>query len=67
MIRTEGFATELPLVLYRFYKLTCLDVITNICFMIETRKRFKTTLFIRTRHNTRIFGAVPFIKLQNDT
>ena len=30
-------------------------------------KRFKRTLFIRTKHNIRIFGVIPFIKLQNDS
>ena len=34
---------------------------------IQTPQRFKRTLFIRTKHNTRIFGVIPFIKLQNDT
>ena len=34
----------------------------------KTRKRFKRTLlFIRTKHNMRIFGVIPFIKLRNDT
>ena len=35
--------------------------------MIQTHKRFKIRLFIRTKHNMRIFGTIPFIKLQNDT
>ena len=30
----------------------------------QTQKRFKRTLFIRTKHNTQIFGVIPFIKLQ---
>ena len=34
---------------------------------IQTHKRFKRTLFIRTKHNMRIFGLIPFIELQNDT
>ena len=34
---------------------------------IETRKRFKITLFIRTKHDMRIFWVTPFIKLQNGT
>ena len=29
-------------------------------------KRFKITLFIRTKHNMQIFGVIPFIKLQNN-
>ena len=33
---------------------------------IQTHKKFKGTLFIRTKHNKRIFGVIPFIKLQND-
>ena len=28
---------------------------------------FKRTLFIRTKLNLRIFGVIPFVKLQNDT
>jgi len=39
---------------------------TAIIF-IQTNKRFKRTLFIRIKHNMRILGAIPFIKLQNDT
>ena len=31
------------------------------------KKKGKKKLFIRTRHNVRIFGVIPFIKLQNDT
>ena len=35
---------------------------------IETRKRLKSgTLFIRTKHNMRIFGVIPFFNLQNNT
>ena len=34
---------------------------------IQTHKRLKRTLFIRTKHNMRMFGVIPFIKLQNDT
>ena len=30
---------------------------------IQTHKRFKITLFIRTKHNMLIFGVSPFIKL----
>ena len=33
----------------------------------QTHKRFKRRLFIRTKYNMRIFGIIPFIKLQNDT
>ena len=29
--------------------------------------RLKRRLFVRTNHNMRIFGVIPFIKLQNDT
>ena len=29
--------------------------------------RFKRTLFTRTKHSMRIFGAIHFIKLQNDS
>ena len=32
--------------------------------IIQTHKRFRRTLFIRTKHNKRIFGVIPFIKLQ---
>ena len=31
---------------------------------IQTYKRFKRTLFIRTKHNMRIFRVISFIKLQ---
>ena len=34
---------------------------------IQTLKRFKTTIFIRTKYNMQILGVIPFIKLQNDT
>ena len=34
---------------------------------MQTHKRYKTTLFIRTKHNKRIFGVILFMKLQNDT
>ena len=34
---------------------------------IQTHKRFKMMLFIRTKHNMWILGVIPFIKLQNDT
>ena len=33
---------------------------------IQTHKRFKRTLFIRTKHNMQMFQVIPFIKLQND-
>ena len=35
--------------------------------LIRTHKRFKRTLFIWTKRNMRIFGVLPFLKLQNDT
>ena len=31
---------------------------------IQTRTRFKITIFIRTKHNIGILGLIPFIKLQ---
>ena len=34
---------------------------------IPTHKRFKRTLFIRTRQNMHIFGVISFVKLKNDT
>ena len=34
---------------------------------IQTHKRFKGTLFIRTKHNLQILGVIPFDKLQNNT
>ena len=34
---------------------------------LQTHKRFKRTLFIRTEHSLQIFRVIPFIKLQNDT
>ena len=36
-------------------------------FSVQTHKRFKRTLFIRTKHNMYIFGVIPSTKLQNDT
>ena len=33
---------------------------------IQTHKRLKIMLFIRTKHNMQIFRVIPFIKLQND-
>ena len=39
----------------------------NISYRIQTLKRFRITLFIRTKHNMRVFGVIPFTKLQNDT
>ena len=32
------------------------------CCKLLTHKRFKRTLFIRTKHNMRISGVIPFIK-----
>ena len=34
---------------------------------IQTHKRLKRTLFIRTKHNMQILGVIPFFKLQNNT
>ena len=34
---------------------------------IQTHKKFKRMLFIRTKHNMRIIQVIPFIKLQHDT
>ena len=34
---------------------------------IQTHKRLKGTLFIRTRQNQQMFRVIPFVKLQNDT
>ena len=36
-------------------------------FMFETHKRFKRTLFIRTRQNQQIFSVILFVKLQHNT
>ena len=36
-------------------------------YKIQTHKRFKRMLFIRTKHNLQIFGVIHFIKLQNNT
>ena len=41
------------------------EPLTNDHF--QTRKRFRRTLFIRTRQNQQTFGVTPFVKLQNDT
>ena len=42
------------------------DVKPNV-YEIQTHKRFRKTLFIRTKHNMWIFRVIPFVKLQNDT
>jgi len=34
---------------------------------IQTHKRLKGTLFIKTNDNMQILRVIPFIKLQNDT
>ena len=39
----------------------------DIHYKIQAHKKFKRTLFIRTKYNTRIFGVIPLIKLSNDT
>ena len=36
----------------------------NVLNKIQTHQRFKRTLFIKTKHNMRIFGVINFIKLQ---
>ena len=33
----------------------------------KKRGKKKQTVFISTKHNMRIFGVIPFIKLQKDT
>ena len=33
----------------------------------KTHRRFKRTLFIRTKHKMQIFRVIPFIKLKNNT
>ena len=39
----------------------------NLNFDIQTHRKFKTTLFIVTKHNMRIFGTSPQFKVQNNT
>ena len=34
---------------------------------IPTSERFRITLFNRIKRNMRIFGVIPFIKVQDDT
>ena len=34
---------------------------------IQTHKKLKRMLFIRTKHNMRILGVIPLTKLENDT
>ena len=34
---------------------------------LQTHKRFKRTLFIRTEHNPQIFRVILFMKLQDNT
>ena len=41
--------------------------ILKLHIKIQTHKRFKRTLLVKTKHNLRIFGVIPFIKLKNDT
>ena len=36
-------------------------------YHLQTHRRFKRTLIIRTKHNMQIFGVIAFIKLPNDT
>ena len=36
-------------------------------YNIQTHKRSKRTLFIRTKYNMRICGVIPFFRLQNKT
>ena len=38
-----------------------------IPFSRSKHKWSKRTLFIRTKHKMRIFGVIPFIKLQNES
>jgi len=40
--------------------------IVNTGHQIQTHKRLKRRLFIRTKHHVRAFRVVPFIKLQNN-
>ena len=35
--------------------------------IVQTHKRFKIMLFIRTKQDMRIYGVIPFIKLQKTT
>ena len=39
--------------------------VLTIAYQIQTHKRFKIMLFIRTKHNLQIFRVIPFMKLQN--
>ena len=39
-------------------------VYTKVLLTLQTHTRFKGTLFLRTKHNMRIFGVIPFIKLK---
>ena len=42
-------------------QLVCVDITQGkLDFNIQAHKRFKRTLFIRTIHNVRIFGVIPF-------
>ena len=38
-----------------------------LCFVSKRMKRFKRTLFMRTKYSMQILGVIPFVKLQNET
>ena len=46
------------------FEVGCCSLLFFCSFLIQTHKRFGITLFIRTKHNMRIFGVIPFIKLK---
>ena len=43
------------------------EKLKHLRIQMQIHKRFKRTLLIRIKPNMRIFGVIPFIKLQNDT
>ena len=49
------------------FKPKCVNHDRHSSCKIQTHKRFRRTLFIRTKHNLQIFRVIPFIKLQNNT
>ena len=56
----ETAVSETEIQVFTCDLLTC---IWNWYRRSKTHKRFKITLFIKTKHNMQIFGVIPFIEL----
>ena len=62
------FVRETEIVLFVLCMCAVGGVVLQTAVMIQTHKKFKRTLFIRTKtRNLQIFGLIPFVKLQNET